>query len=164
MASPFAEVANARILWDRPTELPEDFREGWSGGTTDRVVVELFLKASQPSALDVASPEGRRSLVAGADRSVSAWVTRWAVLPDGADWLAAGTGWTWTETGLLPAGLGPGRLALPLYWGPLPPSTVGHTCTLNIDQAGGDYGTGGIGAEIRAEAGDQIIGSLQFSK
>jgi hypothetical protein len=166
MASPFAEVGNARLLWLQPGSAPANFRQGPAAVSTTRVVIEAFLRAVVPtSPMGSAAVEGRQSVVNAVDRRVTAWIIRYATVPTGADWLAAGSAWTWTETGLLPAGLGASRADLQCYWGPLPPSlATGRLGVFNLEQVGGDYGTGGIGAAVRAEAGDSIMGSLQFAQ
>lgn len=166
MASPFADVGNARLLWLQPAAAPANFRQGPAAVGTTRVVIEAFLRAVVPtSPMGTAAVEGRQSVVTMVDRRVTAWIIRFATVPGAEDWLAPGTAWAWTETGLLPAGLGAGRADLQCYWGPLPPDlAVGRMGSLNLEQVGGDYGTGGIGAAVRAEAGDSIMGSLQFAQ
>jgi hypothetical protein len=73
------------------------------------------------------------------------------------DWLAAGDSWAWEEGGASPGGFMPGAEGA-AYWGDLEslPAIVGELGRLTILELGGSFGFGGIGAEIRAEAGDGI--------
>lgn len=166
MPSPLAGFSNARLLWPQPAAAPANFRQGPAAVSTTSVVIELFLGASD-KARPVINPavEGRQTVVNPLERNVRGWVVRYATVPSGQDWLAAGTAWTWTATGLLPPSFDASSTQdLRCYWGPLPPSLItGRLCILNVAQVGGDHGTGGIGAIIQAAAGDSLLGSLQYA-
>lgn len=166
MASPLAGFSNARLLWPQPAAAPANFRQGPAAVSTTSVVIELFLSGND-KARPVINPavEGRQTVVNPLERSVRGWVVRYATVPSGQDWLAAGTGWSWTATARLPASFDVSSTQdLRCYWGPLPPSLItGRLCILNVAQVGGDHGTGGIGAIIQAAAGDSLLGSLQYA-
>ena len=166
MASPLAGFSNARLLWPQPAAAPANFRQGPAAVSTTSVVIELFLGASDKARPTVNPPsDGRQTVVNPMERMVRGWVVRYATVPSGQDWLAAGSGWSWTATGLLPSSFAPSSTQdLRCYWGPLPPSLItGRLCILNVAQVGGDHGTGGIGAIIQAAAGDSLLGTLSYA-
>jgi hypothetical protein len=74
------------------------------------------------------------------------------------DWLAAGAAWPWEEGGQSPEGFMPGAEG-PALWGDLEalPEVDGEHGRLTILEIGGTFGFGGIGKEIRAEAGDGFV-------
>lgn len=159
MASPFADLANIRLRWERAGSGIPDLREG-SAGTVEALVIEAFAKV--PS---MASPSQLGGVQIGPG-GITLYVTRWALLPPGADWLGTGAGWSWTETGLRPAGLRAGaRLqAFKGDLGDLPVVAGGEDGWLEINDINPPFGDGGVGAEIRQAAGDKLVGTLTLAR
>lgn len=152
MATPFAPFANLRMLWRRPTAALTSLRDGMRP-TTDLVVIEAFAEVSGPGG---EQESGGRSIGAG---SIEGNITRWAVVPGGGGWLDAGTAWSWTDSGLRPAGLPRGE-KLEAFMGAignLPATTEGERGWLTIATLSG---VGGIDAVIRAAAGDEFTGTF----
>jgi hypothetical protein len=102
MPTPFAPYANFRALWQRPAAPAASLREGIRPAT-DSVVLEFYAKLQGPGG----EQPGGGSIAIGA-ASITAYLTRWAVLPTGGNWLDAGTAWQWDQTGFRPAGLARG--------------------------------------------------------
>jgi len=151
MATPFADFANLRLLWRRPTAAPTSLREGLQR-TTDLVVIEAFAEVQGPGG---EQPSGGRSIGSG---SIEGNITRWAVVPSGAGWLDAGTAWSWTDTGLRPTGFPRGE-KLEAFMGDLaslPTTTEAERGWVTIATLSG---VGGIDALIRVEAGDEFTGT-----
>lgn len=152
MATPFADFANCRMLWQRPTAALASLRDGMKP-TTDLVVIEAFAELSGPSG---EQPSGGRNIGAA---NLEGNITRWAVVPASAGWLDAGTAWAWTDTGLRPTGLPRGE-KLEAFIGAienLPATTEGERGWITIATLSG---VGGIDALIRAEAGDEFTGTF----
>jgi hypothetical protein len=159
MTTPLAEFANLRLLIPQPVA-PANFRSGVPAPTASWVI-EMFAKS------EAAGGQPGQSLpsVDPTRRTLSGYITAWAVLPANTSWLAAATAFTWTTTGLAPAGLAVGlqgtgllgRLAaLPTIAGPAQRGEA------TIVRLGGDFGPGGIGEILRAELGDAITVELQL--
>jgi len=151
MATPFADFANLRLLWRRPTAAATSLREGLQRAT-DLVVIEAFAEVQGPGG---EQPSGGRSIGSG---SIEGNITRWAVVPSGAGWLDAGTAWSWTDTGLRPTGFPRGE-KLEAFMGDLaslPTTTEAERGWVTIATLSG---IGGIDALIRVEAGDEFTGT-----
>jgi len=151
MATPFADFANLRLLWRRPTAAATSLREGLQRAT-DLVVIEAFAEVQGPGG---EQPSGGRSIGSG---SIEGNITRWAVVPFGAGWLDSGTAWSWTDTGLRPTGFPRGE-KLEAFMGDLaslPTTTEAERGWVTIATLSG---VGGIDALIRVEAGDEFTGT-----
>jgi hypothetical protein len=159
MASPFADLTNIRLRWERPGNGIPDMREGGLQ-SMDVLVIEAFAKV--PSIAAPAAVGGVQLAPGGA----SIYVTRWALLPPSADWLGTGAGWTWTETGLRPAGLRAGARmqAFRGDLGDLPVQGGGELGLFELHEINPPFGDGGVGAEIRAAAGDKLVGTLTLGR
>jgi hypothetical protein len=152
MATPFADFANLRLLWRRPTAAATSLREGLQRAT-DLVVIEAFAEVQGPGG---EQESGGRSIGSG---SIEGNITRWAVVPSGANWLDAGTAWSWTDTGLRPTGFPRGE-KLEAFMGDLaslPTTTEAERGWVTIATLSG---VGGIDALIRVEAGDEFTGTF----
>lgn len=150
MATDFAPYANLRMLWARPVEIT-DLRNGIPV-STDLVVIEAFVKGGGATPQELPSLRSSTVIREG-------FITQWAELPEDADWLAAGSSWSWSTDGLMPPGLqaeARGRA----YLGPLEQlptiANGGMLGEATILELGGQFGVGGIGAELRAALGDAI--------
>lgn len=160
MATPFAPYANARMRFDRRSSRIPNFRNG-GRVMSESVVLDVYVK--------LFVPQGTNNLEAGAtelkSQFLSGYITRWAPLPNGSDWLSLGTSWAWNESGLKPEGLYSGT-KLETYIGDLTllpardGSEVGYT---EIRSAIYPFGVGGIGDMIRVVAGDKILGIYSFA-
>ena len=162
MATPFAEFANCRIAWLRPTAALTNLRDGTRPAATTTVVMEAFIEPAGDG-----QPENRGEATAQASqgRSLSGYLTRWATLPNGADWLDAGTSWTWDDSGLRPEGLTAGRDELQaalVSIADLPATDRAEIGTLVINQLGSPYGPGGIGQQVTAIAGEYLSGVFRI--
>ena len=148
MATDFADYANIRILWS-PQPVIEDLRSGVPVAT-DHMVIEAFVKGDGPS------PQEMPSIKLHAI-NLDGYITRYATLASDADWLNAGSSLTWTETGLMPDGFR-AEIRCQAIFGDLTvlPTISGLVGSATILKAGGRYGAGGIGAELRGELGDAI--------
>lgn len=148
MATDFNEYRNLRLIWHQPAAIT-NLRDGLPA-PGDPVIIEAFLKASEPTAQELPS------LRIGV-RTLSGFICRWALLPAGGDWLSAGNGWSWDESGLMPAGLQADARGN-AYLGDLPalPTLGGLRGEATITSLGGTFGVGGIGAELRVALGDAI--------
>lgn len=150
MATDFAAYANLRFLWPRPATITT-LRDGIPA-SSDLVVIEAFAKGA------AATPQEMQSLRYGT-RVLEGYVCRYATLPAGGDWLSAGSSWSWTDTGLMPTGLAAQALCR-AYLGDLaslPTRTDGGILgEVTILGVAGQFGVGGIGAELRAALGDAI--------
>jgi hypothetical protein len=162
MTTPLAEYANLRLLIPQPVATPANFRSGVPAPTASWVI-EMFAKAETATS-DSRFSESLPS-IDPTRRTLSGYITAWATLPANTSWLAAATAFTWTTTGLAPAGLAVGlqgtgllgRLAaLPTIAGPAQRGEA------TIVRLGGDFGPGGIGEILRAELGDAITVELQL--
>jgi hypothetical protein len=152
MATPFADFANLRLLWRRPTAAATSLREGLQRAT-DLVVIEAFAELQEPGG---EQDSGGRSI---GSVSIEGNITRWAVVPSGANWLDTGTAWSWTDTGLRPTGLPRGE-KLEAFMGDLaslPTTAEGERGYVTIATLSG---VGGIDALIRVEAGDEFTGTF----
>lgn len=152
MATPFAEFASLRMLWHRPTAAITSLREGIRP-SSEAVVIEAFAELQGPSG---EQPSGGRDI---GSASIEGNITRWAVVPSGASWLALGSNWAWNETGLRPAGLPRGQ-KLEAFLGnlsALPAVTEGERGWVTIATLSS---VGGIDALVRVEAGDEFTGTF----
>lgn len=166
MASPFATFPNARLAWQRPTSALSSLRNGTRPATTQTVIIEAFVEPAATGPAGVAHQQSGRTgtLQAGQSRGLAGYITRWALLPSGADWLDAGSGWTWNDTGLRPDGLTASRDELQaalVKIEALPATTRGEIGMLTIDQVGSPYGPGGIGEIVTDAIGDYIAGTFR---
>ncbi len=154
MATDFAPYANVRILWTPPGTVT-DFRSGTPAAGTP-IVIEAFLKGETGTPLELPS-------IGAAPRVLSGYITAYATLPEDSDWLAAGSAFTWTDTGLAPAGLLPGITGRGFLGDltALPATTGGQQGKATVISVAGAYGVGGIGAELRTALGDALTISLE---
>lgn len=156
MPTPFAPYANLRLLIPQPQALPADFRSGVPASTASWVL-QVFIRGPEAGGQPLPSTTPQV-------RSLSGYITAWAVLPAGTSWLAAASAFSWDTTGLAPTGLAAG-LSGRGFFGDLSalpatsaPAQVGEA---SITGLFGRYGTGGIGAELRTRTGDAIDVELQ---
>jgi len=150
MATDFAPYANLRLLW-LPTGTVTSFRNGVPSGGAP-IVIEAFLKGQ------VGQPQPLPSIKAAAG-SRAGYVTQWATVPTGADWLASRSAFSWNTTGLAPEGLLPGvkgKAFLGLLESLPSRSSGGMLGEATIIELYGAFGVGGIGAELRPALGDAI--------
>lgn len=159
MATDFAPYANLRLLIPQPAATPESLRDGLPA-STGSWVIECFAKAPNGSGADGPAPPSVDPSV----RSLAGYITAWAMLPAQTDWLAARSAFSWDESGLAPAGLMVGMGGRGLL-GVLPdlPTLSGNPQQgeATIQGLSGNYGSGGIGAELRTQTGDAITIELQ---
>lgn len=153
MATPFAPYANLRILWRRPTAVVTSLREGMRPAT-DQVVIEAYAKLQGPGGEQ--SGGGGRNIGAA---SLTAYVTRWAVIPSAGAWLDAGTGWAWDDSGLRPVGLPRGE-KLEAWMGNIPLLAADTKAERGWVTIATLSGSGGIDAIVAAEAGDKLTGTF----
>lgn len=168
MASPFADLANGRLAWQRPTEPLTNLRDGFRHTATETVAIDFFF---EPGVGEGSMPPRARSddrnattVQASKSRTISGYITRWAVVPDDANWLDAGTGWVWNDTGLRPDGLIAGDEELQaalVNITNLPAIDRAEIGTLTLDQLGSSYGPGGVGALITEAAGEYLMGTFR---
>ena len=166
MPTPFAPFANARIAWQRPTEPLTSLRDGVRPVATETVVIEAYLEPPG-GASSTASPLawGPTTAQGGQGRSLSGYITRWAALGDGDDWLDAGAGWTWDDSGLRPTGMRAGQRehkAALVSIGDLPALERAEIGTIVLHTVGSPYGPGSVGGQITAQAGEFIAGEFRF--
>ena len=156
MPTDFAPYANFRILWTPPGTI-EDFRSGVPTAG-DPIVIEAFLKGETSPAQDLPS-------IKAAPRTLTGYITAYATLPAQTDWLAAGSAFTWTDTGLAPAGLLPGVKARGFLGSleGLPATTGAQIGSVTIISVAGTFGVGGIGSELRAALGDALQISFEVT-
>jgi hypothetical protein len=154
MPTDFAPYANVRILWTPPGQIT-DFRSGIPTAG-DPIVIEAFLKGQTGTPQDLPS-------IKAAPRILAGYITAWATVPTGADWLAAGSAFSWDTTGLAPAGLLPGVRGRGFLGNleALPATTGGQVGEATVISIAGMFGVGGIGAELRTALGDAISISLE---
>lgn len=146
-----AALSNLRVCWQAPGA-PADFRSG-SGPAGAVHVIEAYAEAKGRSDRDV--PGFLREGVL----RLEGIITRWALLPEGAGWLDAGTAWAWQTDGLRPDGLLPGAQGR-AYWGllsELPALGDGELGEVTFSELGGAFGAGGAGALVRSKLGDQFV-------
>lgn len=159
MATDFAPYANLRLLIAQPAETPESLRGGLPA-STGAWVIEAFAKAEQGAGRGAPGPPS----VDPSKRILAGYITAWAVLPAQTSWLAARSAFTWDDSGLAPAGLLVGMSGQGLL-GVLPdlPTLSGNPQQgeATIQGLSGTFGSGGIGAELRAVTGDAITVELQ---
>ena len=161
MATPFAEFANARIAWRKPTAPPTSLRGGTRPEATTTIVLEAFLEPGDGTGGTASRgvPGGDTTLQFSGARSFTGYITRWATLPEDAGWLDAGTGWSWDDSGLRPDGLAASSVELQaalVDMGALPDLTRAVIGAMVLTQLGSQYGPGGIGAEITSVAGEYL--------
>lgn len=150
MPTPFAQFASVRLIWVETTAKPADLRDGPRPGTSRSVVIEAYIEPT---------PAGPAGTDAGGgeigSQNLKGFITRWALLPSGANWLDAGAAWSWDDSGLRPAGLVAGTrmeaVECDLAALPSPPTLRRGWLTI-----GTLSGTGGVDAIVRAAAGDEF--------
>jgi len=153
MATDFAPYANLRMLWQPPGTITS-FRSGVPAAGP-AVVVEAFAKGSGRSEQDLPGIKAGALIIEG-------YITRWALLGS-ATWQAAGSAFSWNETGYRPAGMLPGATGqavltdLTLLPTLADGSEVGQLRILELSQP---FGIGGIGTELREALGDKFRAAL----
>lgn len=159
MATDFYPYANLRLLIPQPAATPESLRDGLPA-SSGAWVIEVFAKAEQGAGRDAPAPPS----VDPSKRMLAGYITAWAELPANTSWLAARSAFSWDETGLAPVGLMVGMGGQGLL-GVLPdlPAVSGNPQQgeATIRGLSGTFGSGGIGAELRAVTGDAITIELQ---
>lgn len=156
MASPFAEYANLRLRFERRTAAIASLRDG-ARVTTEVVVIDAWARSN-----DAGGGEQQTGGVALGQFALSGFLVRHAVLPPGSDWLSLGLTWPWQEDGLRPEGLRAGE-TLQACFGDLtglPAVDDAELGWLTLSQISHPYGSGGIGAKLRAAAGDKFAGTF----
>ena len=158
MATDFYPYANLRLLIPQPVQAPANFRTGVPLNATSWVI-EAFVKGENSPTTELPSIDPMRRTLAG-------YITAWAVLPANTSWLAASSAFTWTTTGLAPAGLlaGAGGRGFLGVLPSLPTITAGgQQGEARILALMDPYGPGGIGSELRSVLGDRIRIELQVA-
>jgi hypothetical protein len=156
MPTDFAPYANLRLLIPQPAAAPANFRSGVPAGAGSWLI-HVFAKGPATAAPATPSIDPRT-------RTLEGYITAWATLPANTSWLQATAGLSWDTTGLAPAGLltgASGRGFLGLLESL--PAVTGQQGEATITALGGAFGTGGIGAELRAQLGDAITVELQVA-
>lgn len=156
MASPFAAYANLRLRFERRTDRIPRFRDG-GRVPTEIVVIDAWARSSETG-----GGEEQSGGLAFGQFMLTGFLVRYAVLPAGADWLGLGMTWEWDTTGLRPQGLRAGE-KLEACWGDLtglPAVDDAEMGWLTLSQISHPYGSGGIGARLRAAAGDKFAGTF----
>ena len=155
MADNFLDLSNIRLLWT-PHGSVSTLRDGVPAAG-DPVVIEAFMKG------DGLSPQAIGGKAEGTVK-LSGYITRYALLPSGVDWLAASGAFSWQIGGLRPDGLLPSAQG-PAFLGDLDSlptiASGGLHGSFKLMDLGFPYGVGGIGAELRSELGDKL--SLAFA-
>lgn len=150
MATDFAPYANLRMVWT-PPGVVTSFRDGVPAAGAP-IVIEVFLKGA------VGAPQALPSVKATSG-SRSGFITQWATVPSGVNWLAARSAFSWNTTGLTPDGLLPGAKGS-AFLGKLENlptrSPGGMLGQATISELFGAFGVGGIGDELRQNLGDAI--------
>lgn len=156
MTSPFLRYANLRLLIQQPpTSL--NFRSGVTANTA-AWVIEAYAKGETVAAADLLPSVSPRSQI------LAGFLTRWAVLPQNVNWLAAASAFTWTDTGLASAGLTLGMSGRGFLGNlsDLPTKTStwleGEATILGLSEP---FGPGGIGADLRAAGLEKLRIELQ---
>jgi hypothetical protein len=152
MATAFAQFPGMRMMWRRPISVPTNLREGIAA-TTDSVVIEAYVVTNGPN--DEQSLGGQSFGAA----NIRGNVTRWAVLPSGANWLDIGSSWSWNDSGLKPTGLPRGE-KMKAFLGAttnLPSLGDGEVGWLTIATMSSEGGIDGI---VRQFAGDKFTGTF----
>lgn len=161
MPTDFAPYANLRLLIPQPVAAPANFRSGVPIGTGSWVI-ECFARAQQAAG----TPGAPLPSIDPSVRTLAGYITAWATLPANTSWLAARSAFTWTDTGLAPAGLLTG-IGGRGFLGVLPSlptiAASGQQGEATILGLAGSYGPGGIGAELREVLGDAITVELQVA-
>ena len=156
MPTPLAPYANLRLLIPQPPAAPANFRDGVPASTASWVL-QAFVKGETGTGEDLPSTDPKSWILSG-------YVTAWAVLPANTSWLAAASAFSWTDTGLSPAGLVAG-LSGRGYLGDLSAlpttATPGQQGHASIQSLAAPYGPGGIGGIVRQKIGDRIRVELQ---
>jgi hypothetical protein len=160
MPSPFAPYANLRLRFERRSAAIPNFRDG-SRVPTEIVVIDAWARSTSEG-----GGEQQAGGLALGSFGLSGFLVRYAILPPGSDWLSLGMTWEWTETGLRPQGLQAGD-KLQACWGDLsglPAVDDAEMGWLTLSQISHPYGSGGIGAKLRAAAGDKFAGVFSESR
>lgn len=154
MASPFAAYANLRLRFERRSQAIPNFRDG-ARVPTEIVVIDAWARSAGEG-----GGEQQAGGMALGQFTLTGFLVRHAVLPPGADWLGLGLSWPWVNDGLRPQGLRAGE-QLQACWGDLsglPAVDDAELGWLTLSQISHPYGSGGIGARLRAAAGDKFAG------
>jgi len=152
MATDLAPYANLRLLMKQPV-VPVSLRNGPSS-TASSWIIDCYAKGEMFDTADLPSVNPRGQVLKG-------YVTQWAVLPSGGNWLVPSSQLQWNTTGLVPSGLRPGAIG-DGFLGVLN-STDGRKGLATILAISDPYGIGGVGAELRQEIGDSISIQLQVA-
>lgn len=147
----FLEYSNLRLLIPKPAAPPLDFRTGVPQGTGSWVI-HCFARGETVAAADLPSVSPR-------SRVLSGFITAVADLPANTSWLAASTAFSWDTSGLASADLRLGMSGRGFLGRLEELPTLTATALqgeASIIALGDPYGPGGIGDEIRREAGDRI--------
>lgn len=157
MPTDFSPYANLRLLIPQPAVVTS-FRDGVPSSTSSWIL-HVFAKGEASTGADLPSVSPRT-------RTLSGYITAWAVLPAETDWLAASSAFTWNDSGLAPPGLltgASGRGFLGILED-LPTVTAsGQQGEATITGLAEPFGPGGIGAELRQQLGDKIRVELQVA-
>jgi hypothetical protein len=170
MATPYADFPNARLLWKRPVSAFTSLRDGPAVATEDLVIEGYFLLDGSGGSAANRSTDGRSageegSLMGMLEQPFKGWITRWALVPDGSDWLDLGSGWAWQDSGLRPDRLRPSMDPLTMLFGrldALPDISRGQVGAATISQVGSVYGSGGVGQLLAEEVGDELRGTFSY--
>lgn len=156
MATDFAPYANLRLLIPQPAAAPANFRSGVPTSAASWLI-HVFAKGGTTAAAATPSIDPRT-------RTLEGYITAFATLPANTSWLQATSGLSWDSTGLAPAGLLVGAAGRG-FLGVLEslPTATGQQGEATITALGGQFGPGGIGAELRAQLGDAITVELQVA-
>ena len=149
MATDFAPNANLRFLWTPPGTITT-LRNGVPAAGAS-VIIEAFAKGQGRTEQDLPGVKAGAVMLEG-------YLTRYATLGN-ASWLAAGAGFSWTDTGYRPPGLLPGATgkAVLTRLDALPTLPDGaEQGMLHILELSQPFGIGGIGAELREALGDKF--------
>jgi hypothetical protein len=160
VTTPLAPYANLRLLIPQPVT-PANFRAGVPAAAGSWVL-QCFAKAEMPNG----RPGQDLPSIDPSKRALAGYITAWALLPANTSWLAAASAFTWTTTGLAPAGLAVGLQGTG-YLGDLSalPTTASpaQRGEATITGLAGTFGPGGIGSLLRQELGDAITVELQVA-
>jgi hypothetical protein len=156
MATDLLLYSNLRMLWTPPGAI-SNFRSGVPAAGVP-IVIEAYIKGQGRAEQDLPGVTAGAVLMEG-------YITRWATVPTAGtpplriNWLSAASAFTWTDTGLRPAGLLPGAQgpAVLTKLASLPTLPTGaERGEIRLVEIGQPFGIGGIGDELRAELGDKI--------
>ena len=151
MTTPFAKYASLRLLWHRPTAAITSLREGIRPNT-EAIVIEAYI--SELSGPNSEEQSGGRNI---GTAQIIGYITRWAQVPTGGNWLDSGKYWVWNDSGLRPQGFPRGE-KLEAFMGNiagLPTQDGAERGWLTIQTL---PSVGGIDALVRVKTGDKFTG------